>query len=301
MTRAAQNEIFDTVINISDVKRRIAVDFPYFAFDSLYTEPGSGWTVYGDFAAEQPLGLEVGPVTTAEVGRHLAILGSCAAALTEKNNFDTQIYYLAHRAIWTRSVSAEAEQFDSSMLSARARIISRKPTKAIAELLAADTVIGTLIIDYHALSARSFELLYSYLRVNEDAFHGTSPYARLLPLHFEECDTCAVVAHLFEAGYSHSSGHFANYPVWPVAIIMSGIGQTASHLIRHTVPRIASYSVAHAKISAEKLIPLTSSLTFSVRLKDLSALSCVIESTVYSGEDRVADLTAALHLRSIAA
>lgn len=77
---------------------RIAVQRPYFSFGRLFM--GSDGTVHGEFVPEQPTEWERGLVSAAEVGRHLAILGSIAATATTEES--TRVYHLATRALFIR-------------------------------------------------------------------------------------------------------------------------------------------------------------------------------------------------------
>src|SRR5271170_5822358 len=66
-------------LDISDVCSRIALQAPYFAFLDL--ERRSTDAVHGTFDAEHQTGYERAPVAPAELVRHLATLGSCAAVI----------------------------------------------------------------------------------------------------------------------------------------------------------------------------------------------------------------------------
>ena len=66
-------------LDIDAVCDRIALQNPYFAFLDLERQSAAG--VRGTFAAEHRTGHERGPVAAAELVRHLATLGSCAAVI----------------------------------------------------------------------------------------------------------------------------------------------------------------------------------------------------------------------------
>src|SRR5262245_15441062 len=67
---------------------------PYFAFQSVASdEPGIASALV---RSEQPLGHEDGPLSGAEAGRHLAILGACACSSVWEGSGTH--FYLARRA-----------------------------------------------------------------------------------------------------------------------------------------------------------------------------------------------------------
>ncbi|EMJ5851792.1 hypothetical protein R5P12_003515 [Klebsiella aerogenes] len=70
---AQQKHFFD----ITEISQRVKVEKLYFAFQQLWSDEDS---LVGIFSSEQPLAYEVGPITAGELGRHMAIMGSCTAA-----------------------------------------------------------------------------------------------------------------------------------------------------------------------------------------------------------------------------
>ncbi|MEL7208279.1 MAG: hypothetical protein AAGK32_08635 [Actinomycetota bacterium] len=85
--------------------RRIAVQPPYFALTDL-AEVGRG-LVTARVPLQTPSRPERGVVEAAQVARHLAILGSCAAALARDD--DQRHHYLATRAVTRpRPISARS-------------------------------------------------------------------------------------------------------------------------------------------------------------------------------------------------
>lgn len=72
---------------------RICVSRPYYA---LIDPVKIGRTFYAHAAADLPMGAESGPMSSAEISRHAAISGLCAAALAKED--DNRRFYLVQRA-----------------------------------------------------------------------------------------------------------------------------------------------------------------------------------------------------------
>jgi hypothetical protein len=290
---AIQTDSFAEV-DLADMAQRIAVQPPYFALTALYRSPSPPWEIYGTFQPEQPLGAEPGPIATAEAGRHLAILGSCAAALAHRE----RVYYLAAQATWRRSIDA-ADGVQAGALMARARIAERTRNSATAqtELLCGDQVMGSLTVRYHALPEASFAWLYARHAVQESLHTVPSPYTQPLPLAFHQPSPGHMTGELRHAGREHSAGHFPGYPMWPVAIVVYGFGQTVTHLLETTLAHPVRYRVERADIEAFELMPLGAPLSFHVTLDDWLPPRCELQCVVSSGGTRVAQLASSLLLQ----
>ena len=88
------SQLLRTPINVVELFEKIDVLPPYFALENL--EIDSDKNVFATIPVEQEMGNEVGLISGAEVGRHLAILCSCAVAyINEKKG---RHYYLACEA-----------------------------------------------------------------------------------------------------------------------------------------------------------------------------------------------------------
>lgn len=273
-----------TAIDIAQMATSIAVQPPYFAFTSLYKRPDE-WDIYGEFTPEQPRGNETGPLATAEAGRHLAILGSCAAALTQPEG--TRVYYLASRALWgLRYYPIGLGQTPS--MTARAKIVeqSRKTVTANTQLLVGGQLFAELIVSYHVLAEKTFEKLFASHRLPPSIPTGQSPYAEALPLSVlalsdQEITACSV-------GFcaAQCEGHFPQYAMWPVAVIMYAMSQALSRLLDHKMGRAVSYRLLHVTLNAAELVPAARQLQFNAHLSsmdDKGKFCDVVCSAAYAG------------------
>ncbi|AMO98531.1 hypothetical protein CAter282_0608 [Collimonas arenae] len=257
-------------LDISEICERIAVQAPYFAFTELCGLPDR--MVQGTFSSEQPLGFENGPVASAEIGRHLAILGSCAAVAWQPA---PQIYYLATKARYSKlhdvaprepgavfQASAEVLQQDRRSLTAQAIVSAEKP-------------FAHLYCEYQALSESVFLRLFKDYHVpstpSPAPFPEDSPYRQSIQLDFDAPVGHSLVAHSQPLAPTRCAGHFLDYPAWPVAIMVHTVAQTTSRLLHHIVEREASYTVVKCDLSAYQLVPASEPLSFHTRCVSASA------------------------------
>lgn len=261
----------------SELYSRICVRDPYFALREV-TMVGPG-EVLARVPVEQDPGAEASPINAAEVGRHLAILGSCASALV--NPKEGQHYYLARRARLERLHDGPRARLDEPLWGlARAEFVDKRCTRASTVLADPDGLpLYSLEVDYHVLSAAAFLRLFQGARVElrrepraERAPRGatpadfaamrSNPHREPPPLkdyvHDGECmkATLAVTAELCK-------GHFALHPVLPVAVVMSGLSGLAGSVLRHLVGNEqARYLVTRGEVRADSLAYAGETVTF---------------------------------------
>lgn len=280
-------------IDMAQMMERIAVQRPYFAFKTLYRTASEEWDIWGDFTPEQPLGHEVEPLAIAEAGRHLAILGSCAAALAQPP--DERVYYLAIHARWTAG-EAPSKATSTSTLTARAQVTerSRKRVKARTELLFGEVSIGALQVEYQVLSQKLFESLFSNYREAQSPEVFTSPYSKALELVPWVVEKDSLKAQSAKGMSAHCAGHFPHYPMWPVAVVMYGLTQVLSTLLGQRFKSSFRFSVLEADVHAHQLVSGHESLTFCAGVKSISRNRriCRLHCSASLGSRTVAELKA---------
>ncbi|QRR07561.1 hypothetical protein FPJ27_14775 [Burkholderia sp. MS455] len=256
-------------LDIEEICRRIGVQRPYFAFRELHDQGNS--TVLGVFASEQSTGFERGSVASAEIGRHLAILGSCAAALAQS---DQKIYYLATKARLTHlrdtptrpqgepfQAIAEVTRCDSRTMSAHAIVTDGKP-------------FAHLHCEYQILPAPLFGRLFKRYRILSEATTDESPYKNPIPLEFGRVEGLLLKAYSPPLPQHQFAGHFQDYPTWPVAILADTVAQVRSRLLHHMLGEQRKYTIIRVDLEALQLVSALESLTFEVE--------CVSQSTALS-------------------
>lgn len=208
-------------VNEQRLLSRICVSAPYFALQTLS---------YGDkrlrasATAGLPMGLEVGPMSSAEISRHAAIAGLCVAALTQHD--DDRRFYLAQRAEYS-SVLNSAPYGSQVQFEARLEALNKRGARSTIQVSAADKPLARLIIDYTILTDYAFKRLFRSHR------RPTCPQTEMdsrLPgtLSVENGRALHELTALPEAA---CAGHFVDYPALPVALLLGQLGTTAAHLM----------------------------------------------------------------------
>ena len=256
----ARTELVDKALS------RISVRRPYFGFDAL-EQLGSG-IVAGNVPAADPVAPEYGPMDAGQVSRHLAILGSCAAALSRDD--DDRHHYLAVGAHFSRMASAPiAPPSDELRAEAFASWVDRRTARAVVKLATAPSDgragqgLYMLDVTYAVLTPKVFDRFHP--AVAADVGTDGSPNT-LTSGTVEEIDG-GVRMDCGPIPVSACAGHFPNYPAAPVAIVMSQLARTAglalaSHLSTLTEGGpgkradrgcLRSYCVEEAHVTASKL------------------------------------------------
>ncbi|MFP2911776.1 hypothetical protein ACLESD_43490 [Pyxidicoccus sp. 3LFB2] len=234
-----------TVLSAQELYPRICVRDPYFALKDV-TVMGKG-EVVARIPVQQDPDAEAGPISLAESGRHLAILGSCASALVAPK--DGQHFYLAcgARGTWLRP-QAMARSTELLWGLARAEFTGKRTATAQTLLSLEDgTPLFRLEVDYNVLSAAAFTRLFGDARVEmrreprrddvqrtpeEWAKLRQNPYSKPLALRDWRPDGESLNATLGPVTPEMCKGHFALHPVMPVAIVASGMTRVATNLLR---------------------------------------------------------------------
>jgi 3-hydroxymyristoyl/3-hydroxydecanoyl-(acyl carrier protein) dehydratase len=229
----------------------ICVRDPYFAFQTFEVQ---SQTVLTTVAPEHPLGDEIGPIAAAEAGRHLAILGSCAAAL--ENPTRARHYYLAREAYIERTAAAVPATLAVLGCSAKASFSDKRNASAQCVLLAQDTPLFSLDVSYSVLSESLFQRFYGQHEVAPDTVTPlvkANPYRSSTPLHVLQADDRRLLASMGVITKDMCAGHFQRFPCMPVAALMHCLSRAAGALFAHRAGAALAYSVEIAEVSAREL------------------------------------------------
>jgi 3-hydroxymyristoyl/3-hydroxydecanoyl-(acyl carrier protein) dehydratase len=264
----------------TELYARICVRDPYFALSEVRVV-GVG-ELTARVPVEQETGAEASPINAAEVGRHLAILGSCAASRV--NPKEGQHYYLARRARLERLHEGPLPRATEPLLGmARAELREKRTATAYTRLMdARGQPLFALEVDYNVLSAAAFQRLFQGVRQDMRREpraarepRGTSanftalrrnPHRLPPPLlgHMQEGE--CLTATLGPVSAELCKGHFAMHPVLPVAVVMSGLSGLAGRLLRQVVGNAsAHYLVTRGEVRAESLAHAGETVTFGAR------------------------------------
>lgn len=240
-----------------DLYPLICVRDPYFAFQTFDVQ---SQTVMTSVAPEHPLVDEIGPIAAAEAGRHLAILGSCAAAM--ENPVRARHYYLAREAYIERTTSAVPAELalggSNAVLSGRAKasFSDKRTAHAQCVLLAQDTQLFSLDVSYSVLSEALFGRFYEKCAADSDnvtPLVRVNPYRSTIPLQILESDDNRLRASLGVITKELCAGHFPRFPCLPVAALMHCLSRAAGALFVQRSGMQLAYSVENAEVSAREL------------------------------------------------
>lgn len=215
---------------------RICVQPPYFALSNVRIE---GDWVLAEAVPTPPTGGEVAPVACAEAGRHLAILGSCAASL--RNAEPGRSYYPVRGSelLFVRDAGSDAV-LERIFLRARCTEFDAELGRARAETQLVDEagrVLSVFAVDYHVIPELQFRTLFAAHAMPTDESSGRDPYRTWRPSpSFErlrgENDRETFRVDLGEIAADDCLGHFEGIPAYPVSIMLRDATQLVGEALR---------------------------------------------------------------------
>lgn len=234
---------------------RISVTHPYYDLADLETVDGGAITA--TVPHRPPRGGEAGTVEAAQVARHLAILGSCAAALGRDD--DTKHHYLATSAHFER-VDGAPDQIEGPLLGwASATWSDRRSARAVATLAGrSGEALNVLEVDYAVLSPRMFDRLNPPIDSGDDV-SGVADETLAWdpePLIEGRRVRCGRIP------ASMCAGHFPDRPAAPVALVMGLLCRAAGEaMLDHVGSTGARYRIEQGDVTATRLAQATQRLT----------------------------------------
>ncbi|MEL7156691.1 MAG: hypothetical protein AAFN30_08840, partial [Actinomycetota bacterium] len=195
-----------------------------------------------------------GVVEAAQVARHLAILGSCAAALARDD--DQRHHYLATRAHYMRLAGAPDRLIDDHLeAQAVATWVDKRSVRANVKLATPEgTGLHVLDVAYSVLTPRMFARLQPGLEgpgpaavdgVGDGDGAGQPP----VPTAIEgglRLDLGPIPA-------SWCAGHFPDHPAAPVAIVMGELCRLAGRCAIEQAPGAEGYQIEQGFVEASAL------------------------------------------------
>jgi hypothetical protein len=230
---------------------RISVRSPYFDLRQL-SELGSG-IVSAEVPLTEPSAPETGAIEAAQVARHLAILGSCAAALARED--DARHHYLATKAHYSRLSNAPAVATGPLQAEAIASWVDRRTARALIKLTTASGQgLHLLDVDYTVLTPKMFSRFNPPIETDL----GGAPPSILGPEADGELQPVEIPDGLrLDCGIitpDDCAGHFPDYPAAPVAIVMGRLCRAAGLAMnRHLNTPDGRYRIEEGRVVASKL------------------------------------------------
>lgn len=230
------------------VFRRISVRPPYFDLRDL--------NVVGDgmVTATVPLGPstgpEVGAMEAAQISRHLAILGSCAAAMDRDD--DQRHHYLATKAHYTRLLNVPDDADRVLRADAIASWTGKRTARALVKLSTIDGKgLNLLDVEYTVMTPKVFSRFNQPL--SEEAL-AVAASATDLAFDVHAVDDGGVRVECGMIPMSMCEGHFPDYPAAPIAIVMGRLGRAAAEAMnRHLGCPNGRFRIEEANVEASKL------------------------------------------------
>ncbi len=239
---------------------RIAVQPPYYDLEDL-TDLGGG-LVTARVPLHPPVGPETGPIEAAQVARHLAILGSCGAALARAD--DDRHHYLATRAHYMRLAAAPDSVAGHDHLEAQAVATwpDRRTARATVKLATPGGFgLNVLDVEYSVLTERMFRRLHPPTEPTDTAVAAERPFAPVEPEAIDgglRLDTGPIAA-------ADCAGHFPGHPAAPVAVVMGRLCRLAGQAAIERTGGRGRYRIEEGTVTASRLAPAGAGLVLEAR------------------------------------
>lgn len=271
----------ETKFELKDLQN-ISVTEPYFALKNLW------WLdsyIYADFTAELYEPDEIMPITAAEVGRHMAIMGS--VAMSAANPKKEQHYYLATDAIIIRRSNKEST--DRNVIGRiRTESIDKRNGLTTGSLFDAEmNKLFDVEVKYKVIHHALFEKMFASHKtvtskdLTYNPFEESVSFANL-NLGIKSCTGSIGVVKIEDC-----AGHFTNYPAFPVARMGTAMGKIAGEHFKFLHPeRTDKYIIGRADLHAEHLLFAGNEVNFRTEIVDSTTQlkGMVIKVTAFTAD-----------------
>ena len=262
-TKPLKEEMLMHTFDLS-ILDRISVTATYFALKNLRVDQDD---VYGSFTTELINIAELGPISGAEVGRHMAILGS--VVLSRQNPRKERHFYLATDALIKR---CSFKPSDNYQLMARARMVelNRKKGVVSGEIVDMDgSVLFEVEVTYMVLVQSIFERMFANHRIETPSLPLENPYVEDSQFLDLQIDMEACYATIGQVVPENCPGHFHNYPALPVARMGTSMGKLGGIHFMHLNPsEKKKYYIGHAELHAKQLVFVGENVKFRTEIID---------------------------------
>ncbi len=232
------------------LKDLIKVKSPYFALKNLHFEYGE---LTADIPLEQTSHLEPFGMSTAEVGRHLAILGSLA--LANINPIKEPHYYLASDAILER---CHARPGGSGVYSGKITSCNLEKRRGEAQALIyspSGELFYNVEVKYTVLTEEVFNRMFKNNKLETKNLGYYNPYRFEGTLHGLQLAPKKSTASMGVVLKKHCIGHFDNFPAMPVARLGGTMAELAGlHLNNILNNHDQEYCMKRTEIHAKSFI-----------------------------------------------
>lgn len=228
----------------------IAVSEPYFALKNIRN---NNECTYAEFTSELKNILEHGTISTPEVGRHMAILGSLV--LARENPKKEKHYYLANHAIIEHFSDIETDQLTYTGCAKIESFSGKKGSVSGTVFDNKGTVLYKIKVSYLILASTIFERIFETHKVVTPKTFLINPYTfdikfDNIKLDIEKCTANGGVVKINDC-----IGHFNEFPACPIARIGTAMGNLGAMHFMHLNPGIKKkFKTCNTEIKANRLV-----------------------------------------------
>lgn len=232
---------------------------------------------------------EGGPIGAAEVGRHIAILGSIALAKAMGN--ESPMYFLAVKAGLNRSNS---KVYKSNFLELKVRPITfNNRSGSIAGIVRDDhaQLVYVVDVDYQVVSIPLFEKLFFEHRNQRVGPVDYNPYVERKELRNVVFEPGVAVGDFGIVEEVDCAGHFENAQALPVAIIGNLYSALGIQLCKNESGDIfQKYTIESARINAFRLAFAGEYVTVRAEIKKRKSSAVVLVACqAFVGDELISD------------
>jgi len=267
---------------------------PYFALQNMSIDREKNiFTAH--VTPEQSLGAEIGPISSSEAGRHLAIAGLSHIALNRKD----KNYFLAVQTIVKRSDYIGSDQ--RLKLNTSIEAIDKRKASVTANL---STINGTLIyqflVTYSIFPEKIFKYKYRNYKTNTVFTQPHNPYTAYPPktLTLKHRDK-RLRSQLQPYKEWDCVGHYPQLPFAPIAILMQCVLYEVSRLIALLHHKNVGFKLLEADMTARKLTAIDTALEISIPIISVADLNHTMEGSMYCGDNPTATVLSNIEVIAI--
>jgi 3-hydroxymyristoyl/3-hydroxydecanoyl-(acyl carrier protein) dehydratase len=266
-----------TSVRRSDLLDRICVRPPYFALEHLGYHDQVFTALATSRAGQHP---EYGPMPGAEISRHAAIAGLCAAALSQPD--DQRRYYLAQEARYIGTLN-RAPAGTPVRLTAELLTLDKRQARAAITAEAGGDALARVEVLYTVLTDSAFSRLFrsrhqpQFVSAHIDRLPGLPPgiIQRLGNKLVREIEQIPAEA---------CAGHFEGYPAMPVAILMGQLAQLAGEAFG------GRFHIREASVQASDFCWAGEAARFEVTPERVTALHTTYACAAYANDRTIGQM-----------
>ncbi len=255
---------------------------PYFSLQNMSYDREKN-IFMAEITPEQSLGAEVGPISTSEAGRHLAIAGLCHLALNRKSTS----YYLVEKTRVERSHYVGIDRRLS--LLTNVQYVNGRNAVINANLTTLDgTLIYSFTVSYFVVPKAVFQRKYRSNRIEPILEYNNNPYRRYPPntSTIEQRDKVAK-SHLMAFDSRDCVGHYPGFPFIPVAILVESILYEISKILDFNFHKNVMFRLSSADMHAAQMIPVNTVSEIKTNIITSENYHHTLESSIYSDNTQI--------------